>query len=133
LYGYKGWKRTTLGINYRGDYRRYERRSPYDSSNQFFVFGLTHQPSKHLSITLREGAGTYTRNFSYLGTFGFYDPTFAQVPQDELLDTRSTCMTTMSCANPAPPVFTITAAAVFPISKPRGTARRWRPGRPPGS
>lgn len=96
LYGYKGWKRTTLGINYRGDYRKYERSSPYDSSNQFLVFGLTHQPSKHISITLREGAGTYTRNFSYLGTFGFYDPTFAQVPQDELLDTRTTYMTTMA-------------------------------------
>lgn len=96
IYGYKGWKRTVVGLNYRGDYRRYERRSTYDGSNQFLTFGVTHQPTKHISITLREGAGTYTRNFSYLGTFGFYDPTFAQVPQDEMLDNRTTYLTTMA-------------------------------------
>ena len=96
LYGYKNWRHTVLGLNYRGDYRRYERRSYLEGTNQFLTFGITHQPSRHLTISLREGAGTYSRNTSYLGTFGFYDPTFAQVPQDEILDTRTIYMTTMA-------------------------------------
>jgi hypothetical protein len=96
LYGYRGWKRTVLGVNYRGDYRRYSKRSPYDGTNQFFTLGLTHNPSKHLSITLREGAGTFTQNFAYGGTFGFYDPAFAHIPQDELVDSRTNYATTMA-------------------------------------
>lgn len=95
LYGYRGWKRTVLGINYRGDYRRYSQRNSYDGSNQFLVFGVTHQPSKHVSISLRQGAGTFNQNHGYSGTFGFYDPTFAHIPQDEILDTRTTYLTSM--------------------------------------
>jgi uncharacterized protein GlcG (DUF336 family) len=32
---------------------------------------------------------------SDLGTFGFYDPTFAQIPQNEILDTRTDYLTSM--------------------------------------
>jgi hypothetical protein len=96
LYGYKGTERTVVGLNYRGDYRRYDRQSAYDGSNQFLTFGVSHQPGRHVTITARAGAGTYTRQFSYLGTFGFYDPSFAEIPQDELLDNRTTYLTTMA-------------------------------------
>jgi hypothetical protein len=96
LYGYRGWKRTVVGLNYRGDYRRYAPSSHYDRSNHFLVFGVTHNPNRHVSITLRQGAGSFTQNHGYFGAFGFYDPTFAHVPHDELLDTRTTYSTSMA-------------------------------------
>jgi hypothetical protein len=96
LYGYQGWKRTVVGLNYRGDYRRYAPRTFNDGSNHLLVFGLTHYPSRRVSISLRQGAGTFNRNHGYMGTFGFYDPTFAHVPQDELLDTRTSYSTSMA-------------------------------------
>lgn len=95
VYGYQSWKRTTLGVNYRGDYRKFNRARAYDGSNQLLAFGVTHQPSRHVSVSFRQGAGTYTRMSGYMGTFGFYDPTFAHIPSDELLDSRIYYTTTM--------------------------------------
>lgn len=95
LYGYHHWKTTVLGINYRGDYRHYNIPSPYRGSNQFLMLGLTHRPTRKVAITVREGAGTFKQNQGYLGTFGFYDPTFAQIPHNELLDTRTDYFSTM--------------------------------------
>lgn len=96
LYGYHAWKRTTVGINYRGDYRRYAPSTINDGSNQFCTFGLTHRPAKKIIMTVREGFGTFTQTYGYMGTFGFYDPAFAQIPRDEMLDTRTTYLTSMA-------------------------------------
>lgn len=98
VYGYHGWKHTVLGVNYRGDYRRYNRRTGYDGTSQFLMLGLTHRATKRLELTFREGAGTFTQNSGYGGTFGFFDPTFAQIPHNELLDTRTDYLTTMADA-----------------------------------
>ena len=98
LYGYHGWKHTVLGVNYRGDYRRYNRKTSYDGTTQLLTFGLTHQASKRLEVTFREAAGTFTQNTGYGGTFGFFDPTFAQIPHNELLDSRTDYLSTMADA-----------------------------------
>jgi hypothetical protein len=95
VYGYHGWKRTVLGLNYHGDYRRYSSKTSYDGTSQMIMLGLTHELSRKLVISFREGAGTYTQNTGILGTFGFYDPTFAQIPHNELLDNRTDYMSTM--------------------------------------
>lgn len=98
LYGYHSWKHTVLGVNYRGDYRRYNRKTGYDGTTQLLTFGLTHQPTKKLELTFREGVGTFTQNTGYGGTFGFFDPTFAQIPHNELLDSRTDYVSTMADA-----------------------------------
>ena len=49
LYGYHGWKHTVLGVNYRGDYRRYNRKTGYDGTTQLLTFGLTHRATKRWS------------------------------------------------------------------------------------
>ncbi len=96
VYGFRGWKRTILGVNYRGSCRQYNRDVSYDGTNQLLVIGLSHQVNRKVAISVREGAGTFTQNVGSLGTFGFYDPTFAQIPHDELLDSRASYMTTMA-------------------------------------
>lgn len=96
LYGYHGWKRTVVGLNYRGDYRRYSRHTSYDRSNHFLAFGVTHRVSPKVEVTVRQGAGSFSYNHGYFGSFGFYDPTFANVPHDELLDNRTNYITSMA-------------------------------------
>ena len=98
VYGYHGWKHTVLGLNYRGDYRRYNRKTSYDGTTQLLTFGLTHKVNKRLEVTFREAAGTFTQNTGYGGTFGFFDPTFAQIPHNELLDSRTDYLSTMADA-----------------------------------
>jgi hypothetical protein len=98
VYGYHGWKHTVIGLNYRGDYRRYNRKTSYDGTSQLLTFGLTHRASKRLEVTFREAAGTFTQNTGYGGTFGFFDPTFAQIPHNELLDSRTDYLSTMADA-----------------------------------
>lgn len=96
LYGYHAWKRTVVGLNYRGDYRRYNRATSLDRSNHFLSLGVTHRLSPHVEITLRQGAGSFSYNHGSFGTFGFFDPSFAQVPHDELLDSRTSYITSMA-------------------------------------
>lgn len=95
IYGYHSWKHTVVGLNYRGDYRRYSNAGAYNGTNQFLSFGVTHQLSPKVAFTLRQGAGTLNQTQGYLGSFGFFDPTFAQIPRDEMLDTRTDYFTTM--------------------------------------
>ncbi len=95
LYGYHGWKRTVVGVNYRGDFRRYNRGTSYDGTNQLLSLGVTHKPSRKVTVSFRQGAGTFSQNTGYMGTFGFFDPTFAQIPQNELLDTRTDYLSSM--------------------------------------
>ena len=51
-----------------------------------------------MELTFREAAGTFTQNTGYGGTFGFFDPTFAQIPHNELLDSRTDYLSTMADA-----------------------------------
>jgi hypothetical protein len=94
LYGYHGWKNTELGVNYRGDYRHYTRSGSNDGTTQLLTLGLTHR-FRHVEVSAREAAGSFTQNMGYVGTFGFFDPVFAQVPYNEVLDRRTNYISTM--------------------------------------
>jgi hypothetical protein len=98
LYGYHQWKTTTVGVNYRGDYRRYNRKNYYSGTDQFLMLGVTHRVSPHFQFSVREGAGTFTNNNAIGGTFGYYDPDFAQIPRDELTNNRTSYFTGMADA-----------------------------------
>jgi len=87
-YTYHSWKHTTLGLDYRGDFRHYSQQTFYDGTDQFLALILTHAPSKRVTFTLRNQAGTYSRNYALTGTLGLGDPNYLQLPQNDIFDNR---------------------------------------------
>jgi hypothetical protein len=84
--GYHSWRRTRLGVDYSINYRHYARNSFYDGVDQLLGVGLSHQISKHLTFSLRESAGMYSRNYFGFSGAGIYDPAFLQQPAANLFD-----------------------------------------------
>ena len=94
LYGYHTWKRTTLALDYKGDFRHYSSRSDYDGTDQFLSLILTHQPNKRVVLTLRNSVGTYSRNYFLSSTIGILDSNYLQTPENDLYDNRVIFLTT---------------------------------------
>ena len=94
LYGFHTWKHTTLALDYKGNFRHYSDRSYYDGSDQFLSLILTHQPNKRLVITLRNTAGTYSRDYFLSSTLGILDSNYLQTPENDIYDNRVIFLTT---------------------------------------
>jgi len=88
LVGYRRFQRIVLGIDYRGSIRKYSRLSGYDGSDHAMSVGLTYRLSPRTSFTLRQAAGTYSRNFGFTSGYEFFDPSFGGVPANELFNSR---------------------------------------------
>jgi hypothetical protein len=87
-YTYHVWKHTTLGLDYRGDFRHYST-SYWDGTDQFLSLILTHRPSKRVTFTLRNQAGLYDFNNYYLASpVGALDPNYLDLPQSSIYDNR---------------------------------------------
>ncbi len=86
--GYHNWRRTVLGLDYRGNARHYSRRTYYDGSDHSLSLGVTHQLSRDWAFTLRQAAGTTSRGHGMYFGHAFFDPSFAQVPANELFNAR---------------------------------------------
>jgi len=84
--GFHTWRRTRLGPDYSGNYRHYPRDQFYNGTDQVLALGLTHQISKRLMFSLRESAGTYSRNYLGFGGAGSFDPSTLQTPDAGLFD-----------------------------------------------
>ncbi len=93
--GYHRWRRSLLGIDYRGNVRHYTRNSYYDGSDHSLSLGFTHQPTRRLAFTLREAAGTYSRSYGEYGSYTYFDPSFADVPANDMFDGRTNYASTM--------------------------------------
>jgi hypothetical protein len=87
LYGYHTWSHSTLGLDYRGDFRHYSPKTYYDGFNQSLALIFTHEPSRHVMLTLRNAAGIYTLN-SFLAGFGGLGPAYLQLPQNDIYDNQ---------------------------------------------
>ncbi len=87
--GYHNWRRTILGVDYRGTYRHYSQDTYYNSSDHSLSLGVTHQSSRSLVVSFRQAAGMHSRAFAPFGGIGFYDQNFAGVPANELFDGRT--------------------------------------------
>ncbi len=94
-YGYRPWKRTVLGLDYRGIYRHYNQHTYYDGTDQTLSLSVSHQLSRHVQFMLRELAGTYARAYGYFGSGWLVEPSFANVPTTQLLDARMGYVSTM--------------------------------------
>lgn len=87
--GSRRWRYTFLGINYRGNVRKYGRQSYYDGSDHTLSLGVTRTLSRRTYLTLRQAAGTFSRG-TFLGSgYELVDPSFANIPFYELFDSRT--------------------------------------------
>ena len=95
LYGYHRWKSATLGLDYKGDYRDYTRNTFYNGTDQSLALMYTKQAMRHLSFTLRESAGLFSRNFYTAGPYNLIDATFSNTPANDIFDGRTLYLSTM--------------------------------------
>lgn len=93
--GAHSWKRATVGLEYRGALNHYFRRSFFDSTNQTLQLSASYQLSRHSSFSLRQSAGTFSRDFGLqnLRQSIDFDPGSTDVPTTDFFDNRTTYYT----------------------------------------
>jgi hypothetical protein len=94
--GVHSWKRTVIGLDYRGSYRHYTKQTYFDSSDQTLMFSLSHRLTRHITLTLQESAGIFSGGF---GLFGLpqtvqFDPSTNYVPTTDFYDNRTAFLST---------------------------------------
>ncbi len=95
-YGFHRWKRTVLSLDYRGNYYHYTRNSYYDGTDHTLSLGVSRQMSRRTYFTLRQAAGTGSRAIGDYSPYGFADPTYAQLPTQELFNNRTYYLNSMA-------------------------------------
>jgi hypothetical protein len=88
-FGAKAWRRSSVGLDYRGDYRKYTTARRFNGLNQALSLDYTFQPGRRIIYFGRLTGGTTNRAFG-----GFSAPTFADqqnfgVPLNEVYDSRA--------------------------------------------
>jgi hypothetical protein len=93
--GSKAWRRTTLGLDYRGNLDRYTQRVVFNTTTQQFLLSLNQTLTRHVSFTLRSSGGTFARDFGLRGISSTvaFDPTTASVPRTDFFDNRTSYLT----------------------------------------
>jgi hypothetical protein len=92
------WPHSRLGVFYEGSLNHYTRQTYFDTINQTFMLGFTHQFSPRMTLSLRESLGTYSR-FLTGGTLtqsSPFDPVNSYVPVTDFFDNRTTYLTTQA-------------------------------------
>jgi len=87
-YTYHAWRDTTLGLDYRGDFRHYS--TTYsDGTDHSLSLTLTHRPTRRVTFTLRSQAGLYSlNNYSLSAPLGGLNSNYLQLPQNDIFDNR---------------------------------------------
>ena len=96
--GSHSWRHTKIGLDYHGSLYHYFKQTYYDSSNHSLLLDVTHQFSRHVSLTLRETAGTFSQDFGLLGLpqAVSYDPAQSYVPTTDFFDNRTIYFSTQA-------------------------------------
>ena len=87
VYGAHSWRRTSIGLDYRGDYRNYSQFSSFNGSNQALSLDIQHQ-RRRMGFFLREAGGTTNRAFGGFSAPAFVDSQNFGVPLNEVYDSR---------------------------------------------
>jgi hypothetical protein len=89
--GLHSWKHTMLGLDFRANLRHYTSQSYYDGSDQTLMLGLTHQFTRHVVLSIRESAGTYSQNYATpaLQQTVPFDPSTTYLPQNDFFNNRT--------------------------------------------
>jgi hypothetical protein len=96
--GTHNWKHTKLGLDYRGSLDHYSEQGSYDSLSQSFLLGINQQLTRHISLSLRESAGMFTRAFG-LGSLSQtvpFDPSQSYIPTTDFFDNRTYYLSTQA-------------------------------------
>lgn len=89
-YGYHRWRRSVLGLNYRGSLRHYTRRAYYDGFDQVLGLNFAHQLSRRVMVSLQQSASFMHRTFGLpIAGSEFYDPGLSDLAGNELFDNRT--------------------------------------------
>jgi len=93
--GYQRWKKSSLGLDYRGNYRHYFKDTYLNGSNQLLGLVYTKQPTRRVEFSLRESAGLISSGLYNSQVAGLIDPNFSNVPNNEIFDNRTLYLDTM--------------------------------------
>jgi len=96
--GAHSWRHTFAGVQYRGSINHYARQTYYDNVDQSLLFSVVHQFSPHVTLSLSESIGSYSRDFGLGGlaqTIAF-DPATTSVPTTDFFDNRTTYYATQA-------------------------------------
>jgi hypothetical protein len=96
--GVHSWKHTKLGLDYRGTVRRYTHATSYDSTDQSLMLGIVQQFSRHVTLTLNENAGLFSRSFGLPGLSQTvpFDPSTTYAPTTDFFDNRTEYLSTQA-------------------------------------
>ena len=96
--GVHSWRHTKIGLDYRGSVRRYTHSTSYNSADQSLMLGIVHQLSRHVSVTLNESAGLFSRNFGVPGLSQTvpFDPSTTYAPTTDFFDNRTEYLSTQA-------------------------------------
>lgn len=91
LSGVHSWKYSRLAVTYSGGYSRYLRRSSYDSTDHSLLLGFTHRLTPRITFSLRQSAGTFSRNrpILELPQSAPFDPSQTYIPTTDFFDNRT--------------------------------------------
>ena len=89
LTGSRSWKNASIGIDYRGDYRRYSKHSYADGSEQAIDLQYTLQATRRIifHVTVVGGTGT-NANGGLITPTAILDPNLIGVPTNNIFDNR---------------------------------------------
>ena len=96
--GSHAWRHTTIGLDFRGDLNHYDKITFYDNSDENLLLSLRHQFTRHISLSLRESAGLFDRNYG-LGAIDqavSYDPSQTTLPTTDFFDNRTLYLNTQA-------------------------------------
>lgn len=95
-YGARSWQKTSVGLDYRGDYRQTTNRrfSNYNGTNQALSLDVQHQFNRRLVFAFRESGGTTNRAFGGFAAPAVSDVNNLNLANTEVFDTRTYFSTT---------------------------------------
>jgi hypothetical protein len=90
--GSHNWRHTALGLDYRGSFRHYSKKTYFDGTDQALNLGLSHQLSRHVMFNLRQSAGSFSRDFGLAASLQStipFDPVASYLPNTDFFDNRT--------------------------------------------
>ena len=87
-YGGHDWRRSSLGLDYRGDYRYTTGYKNLNGMNHALALDYSYQLNRRTQIQLRETGGTSNRAFGGFAAPAFSDAGALGLPLNELFDVR---------------------------------------------
>ena len=87
-YGGHDWKHSSLGLDYRGDYRYDNKRTYFNGFNQVLALDFTHQFNRKLALYLSEAGGSSNRAFGAFAAPAFSGADRIGIPLNEVFDVR---------------------------------------------